>query len=174
MRITPRQRQVVRLTSLGCTVREVAKIVDVTYGAVIVLKSRAMQELGVNNVTLMTRVALQHGIISMMDRLSPAEKSCCESPAQGSRHRPTTELTEKESQVVRLTSLGCTKDEAAAILKVAPSAVDTRKMRAMAKLDVNKVALLTRLAIKHGISSMSDKLTRAEKKASGRKGDGWN
>ena len=44
----------------------------------------------------------------------------------------------------------------------------------MAKLGTDKVALLTRLAIKHRVTSMSDKLTTAEKRKSGRKNDGWN
>ncbi len=86
----------------------------------------------------------------------------------------TTELTQKEAQVVRLTSLGCTQEEAATILNVAPSAASTRNTRAKAKLDVNKVAILVRLAIKHRITSMKDKLTAAEKRKSGRKNDGWN
>jgi hypothetical protein len=34
--------------------------------------------------------------------------------------------------------------------------------------------ILARLAIKHRVSSMKDKLTPAEKRRSGRKKDGWN
>ncbi len=35
-------------------------------------------------------------------------------------------------------------------------------------------ALLTRLSIKNKITSMNDRLSTAEKRASGRKDDGWN
>ncbi len=84
------------------------------------------------------------------------------------------DLTQREREVVRLCSLGCSVPEAARILDLAPSTVDNHKSRAMAKLGTDKVALLTRIAIKKRISSMSDKLTRAEKRRSGRKGDGWN
>ena len=84
------------------------------------------------------------------------------------------QLTERETEVVRLVSLGCTVKEAAAILKLAPSTVDNHKARAMAKLGTNKAALLTRLAIKMRISPLNDKLTLGEKRRSGRKGDGWN
>jgi len=83
-------------------------------------------------------------------------------------------LTPRETQVVRLLSLGCTVREAAAILKLAPSTVDNHKLRAMTKLGTNKASLLTRLAIKQRITSLNDRLTSAEKRLSGRKNDGWN
>lgn len=84
------------------------------------------------------------------------------------------DLTPREKEVVRLASLGCTVHEAAAILKLAPSTVDNHRARAMGKLGTDKVALLTRLAIKHRVTSMNDQLTTAEKRKSGRKNDGWN
>ena len=175
--LSDRQKQVVRLLSLGCTAAEAAKMLSLTPKGVIICKERAMQKFGVNKVALLTRMALKHRITSLKDKLTPAEKSMCEhrpSTRIRQRHLVPAELTEKEAQVVRLTSLGCTQREAAAILKVAPTAVDTRKSRAMAKLDVNKTAILTRLALKHRITSMKDKLTLTEKRRSGRKRDGWN
>jgi hypothetical protein len=44
----------------------------------------------------------------------------------------------------------------------------------MAKLGTDKVALLTRVALKRRITSLKDRLTATEKRRSGRKGDGWN
>jgi len=84
------------------------------------------------------------------------------------------ELTQRHKQVVRLLSLGCTVKEAARILKISPSTVDNHKTAAMARLGTDKLALLTRLAIKLRISKLNDKLTPREKRASGRKSDGWN
>jgi DNA-binding CsgD family transcriptional regulator len=86
----------------------------------------------------------------------------------------TVHLTNREREVVRLVSLGCTLQEAAAILKLSPSTVDNHKCRAMAKLGTDKLALLTRIAIKMRVTSMKDKLTSLEKRRSGRKNDGWN
>ncbi len=83
-------------------------------------------------------------------------------------------LTPREKEVVRLASLGCTDQEAAKILKLAPSTVNNHKARAMAKLGTDKTPLLARLAIKLKVTSMNDKLTPAEKRKSGRKNDGWN
>ena len=83
-------------------------------------------------------------------------------------------LTPREKEIVRLASLGCTDQEAAKILKLAPSTVNNHKARAMAKLGTDKAPLLTRLALKLKVTSMTDKLTPAEKRKSGRKGDGWN
>jgi len=84
------------------------------------------------------------------------------------------DLTPRQCEVVRLISLGCTTEEAAWILDLAPSTVDNHKSRAMMLLGTDKAALLTRLAIKFRISSLKDKLTAKEKRKSGRKGDGWN
>ncbi|MEN6498730.1 MAG: LuxR C-terminal-related transcriptional regulator [Thermoguttaceae bacterium] len=84
------------------------------------------------------------------------------------------DLTPREREVVRLVSLGCTVKEAALILKLSPSTVDNHKWRAMTKLGTDKIALLTRLAIKMRITTIKDQLTLAEKRRSGRKKDGWN
>jgi len=83
-------------------------------------------------------------------------------------------LTERQREVVRLLSLGCTVKEAAAVLKLSPSTVDNHKSAAMARLGTDKLALLTRLALKLKISSMRDRLTASEKRKSGRRNDGWN
>ncbi len=83
-------------------------------------------------------------------------------------------LTKRQTQVVRLMSLGCTVYETAAVLKLAPSTVDNHKGTAMKRLGVNKMALLTRVAIKLKITSLTDRLTPTEKRRSGRKRDGWN
>ena len=85
------------------------------------------------------------------------------------------QLTERQKEVVRLLSLGCTVKEAAKVLGLSPSTVDNHKSAAMARLGTDKLALLTRLAIKLRINtSLRDKLTTSEKRKSGRRGDGWN
>ena len=84
------------------------------------------------------------------------------------------ELTPREREIMRLASLGCTDQEAAKILKLAPSTINNHKARAMAKLGTDKTVLLTRLALKMGVTNIKDKLTPAEKRKSGRKNDGWN
>lgn len=83
-------------------------------------------------------------------------------------------LTPRERQVVRLISLGCSVKETADILKLAVGTVDNHKANAMKKLGVNKLPLVTRMAIKLGISPLEDRLTTLEKRRSGRKNDGWN
>jgi len=83
-------------------------------------------------------------------------------------------LTPREEQLLRLVSLGCSVTEVAAILDVAPSTADNHKARLMAKLGTDKAALVTRLAIQYGVSPMTDRLTPAEQRASGRSNDGWN
>lgn len=84
------------------------------------------------------------------------------------------ELSLRQKEIIRLVSLGCSIYEIAAILGVSPSIVDNDKTRAMRAFGTDKAALMTRLAIKHRISSLQDKLTASEKRKSGRKRDGWN
>jgi DNA-binding CsgD family transcriptional regulator len=80
-------------------------------------------------------------------------------------HRvPKEPLSEREIEVVRLLSLGCSIYDAAAILDLSSSTVDNYKAWAMKKLGVTKAALLTREAIKTGISSLNDRLTSAERR----------
>jgi DNA-binding CsgD family transcriptional regulator len=83
-------------------------------------------------------------------------------------------LTPREEQLLRLVSLGCSVKEISAILDIAPSTADNHKARLMAKLGTDKAVLVTRLAIQYGVSSMDDRLTAAEQRASGRSHDGWN
>ena len=84
------------------------------------------------------------------------------------------DLTPRETQVVRLISLGCSTREAAKIMGVATPTADTQRFSAMRKLGVRKEALLTRLAIKHRICKLNETLTPAEKRKLRRKKDGWN
>ena len=84
------------------------------------------------------------------------------------------ELTKRHREVVRLLSLGCTVNESAKILGLSPSTVDNHKTAAMARLGTDKLALVTRLALKLRITSMKDQLTPREKRLSGRRDDGWN
>jgi len=60
------------------------------------------------------------------------------------------------------------------VLRLAPSTVDNHKAKAMSKVGTNKVALLTRIAIRERVSKLTDRLTAQEKRRSGRKNDGWN
>lgn len=85
-----------------------------------------------------------------------------------------TELTPRQREVVRLTSLGCTVNEIAKVLGIAPSTADNHRSRAMKILGTDRAVLLARIAMKYKISSLSDKMTAAEKKKRGRRKDVWN
>lgn len=83
-------------------------------------------------------------------------------------------LTPRERQVIRLVSLGCTIEETAKILGLAKNTAAGHEAHAMNTLGTHKAALLTRMALKLEVTSMTDRLTPTEKKKSGRKNDGWN
>ena len=78
-------------------------------------------------------------------------------------------LTPRQREIVRLISLGCTVKEAAGVLGVAPNTVDNHRTRAMKVLGVDRATLVTRVAIKYGVSGLNDKLTAAEKRNRSRK-----
>ncbi len=84
MKLTPMERRVVRLVSLGCTVREVAAILGRSVHTVDNHKTRAMRKLGVHNLAQLTREALRLGITSLEDHLTEEEllRAEGEPPAQ--------------------------------------------------------------------------------------------
>jgi DNA-binding CsgD family transcriptional regulator len=83
-------------------------------------------------------------------------------------------LTPRQREVVRLTSLGCTVNEIAKVLGIAPSTADNHRSRAMKILGTDRAVLLARIAIKYKISSMNDRMSAAERKKRGRRKDVWN
>ncbi len=72
--LTPREQEVTRLMSLGCTVKEAAAILKLAPSTVDNHKTRAMTKLGTDKVVLLTRLAIKLRISSLKDKLSPAEK----------------------------------------------------------------------------------------------------
>jgi DNA-binding CsgD family transcriptional regulator len=78
-------------------------------------------------------------------------------------------LSPRQRQIVRLTSLGCTSHEIAAILGMSRWTVENHQFQAKERLGVSKAAVLTRIAIKYKISSLDDELSKAEhRKLSGK------
>ena len=79
-------------------------------------------------------------------------------------------LSPRQRQIVRLTSLGCTSHEIAAILNMSRWTVENHQFQAKERLGVNKAAHLTRVAIKYKISALNDQLSRSElRKVAGKK-----
>jgi RNA polymerase sigma factor (sigma-70 family) len=60
-------------------------------------------------------------------------------------------LSPREREVLKLVVEGRTSKEIAAIVGVKPSSIDTYRSRVMAKLEINDVPSLVRLAIRHGL-----------------------
>jgi DNA-binding CsgD family transcriptional regulator len=73
-------------------------------------------------------------------------------------------LSPRQREIVRLTSLGCTSHEIATILGMSRWTVENHQFQAKERLGVSKAAVLTRIAIKHRISPLDDKLSAAEEK----------
>ncbi len=72
--LTPREKEVVRLASLGCTVHESARILKLAPSTIDNHKARAMSKLGTDKTALLTRLALTLKVTNMNDKLTPAEK----------------------------------------------------------------------------------------------------
>jgi DNA-binding CsgD family transcriptional regulator len=79
------------------------------------------------------------------------------------------DLSPRQRQIVRLTSLGCTSHEIAAILGMSRWTVENHQFQAKQRLGVSKAALLTRIAIKYKISALNDELSKTELRKLARK-----
>ena len=75
--LTPRQKEVIRLVSLGCTNEEVALILDIAVSTADNHRANLMEVLGTDKAPLVTRLAVKHRFSSMKDKLTPAEKRKC-------------------------------------------------------------------------------------------------
>jgi DNA-binding CsgD family transcriptional regulator len=73
-------------------------------------------------------------------------------------------LSPRQREIVRLTSLGCTSHEIATILGMSRWTVENHQFQAKERLGVSKAAVLTRVAIKHKISPLDDKLSATEER----------
>ena len=71
---TPREKQIVRLISLGCTVGQASKVLKIAPSTVDNHKARVMAKLGTDKTAILVRLALQHRVTSMKDKLTAAEK----------------------------------------------------------------------------------------------------
>ena len=60
-------------------------------------------------------------------------------------------LSPRECQVLKLVVEGRSSKEIAVIVGVKPSSIDTYRSRVMAKLEINDIASLVRLAIRRGL-----------------------
>ena len=78
-------------------------------------------------------------------------------------------LSPRQREIVRLTSLGCTSHEIAAILGMSRWTVENHQFQAKERLGVSKAAILTRIAIKYKISTLSDELSKSELRKLARK-----
>lgn len=81
--LTTRQVEIVRLLSLGCTVKETAKLLNLAPSTVDNHKSRAMEILGTDKVVLLARLAMWYGITTPEETLTPAEKRKSGRPDDG-------------------------------------------------------------------------------------------
>ena len=68
--LTPRQREILRLVSIGHTNREIADVLDISVRTVEVHRFNLMRRLNVRNVAQLLRRALQLGLLAAPERLS--------------------------------------------------------------------------------------------------------
>lgn len=72
--LTPRHREVLQLISLGCSVGEIAKILQLSPSTVDNHRSAIMRRLQVEKSTLLVRIAIKARISKVDDKLTLSEK----------------------------------------------------------------------------------------------------
>ena len=70
---------------------------------------------------------------------------------KNAKTNPLSRLSPREHQVLRFVVEGRTSKDIAAIIGVKPASIHTYRSRLMAKLEVDDVPNLVRLAIRHGL-----------------------
>jgi DNA-binding NarL/FixJ family response regulator len=73
------------------------------------------------------------------------------------------QLSVMQRHVTRLVALGCSVAEAAQMLEISENTAEKHKCRAMQRLGLHKLSLMTRAAIETGISPIGDKLSDEER-----------
>lgn len=72
--LSPRQREIVRLTSLGCTSHDIATILGMSRWTVENHQFQAKERLGVSKAAVLTRIAIKYKISPLDDELSRSEE----------------------------------------------------------------------------------------------------
>jgi DNA-binding CsgD family transcriptional regulator len=72
--LTIKQRAVIRLVSLGCTVAETALVLHISERTAENHKNRAMDRLGIHKAALLARFAIENGIAPVGDSLTDDER----------------------------------------------------------------------------------------------------
>jgi DNA-binding CsgD family transcriptional regulator len=72
--LTIKQRAVIRLVSLGCSIAEAAQILHISKRTAENHKNRAMDRLGIHKAALLARFAIENGIAPLGDSLTDAER----------------------------------------------------------------------------------------------------
>lgn len=81
--LTKREVEIVRLLSLGCTVKETAKLLKLSPSTVDNHRARAMSKLGTDKAVLLARLAMWYGITTPEETLTPSEKRKSGRPNDG-------------------------------------------------------------------------------------------
>jgi DNA-binding CsgD family transcriptional regulator len=71
--LTRRQKQIVRLISLGCTIEDSARIIGITFSTADSHLLFAKRRLGISKSALITRFAVESGISPIGDELTADE-----------------------------------------------------------------------------------------------------
>jgi DNA-binding CsgD family transcriptional regulator len=97
--LSPRQRQIVRLTSLGCTSHEIATILGMSRWTVENHQFQAKERLGVSKAAVLTRIAIKHKLSPLDDQLSPAEQKKLAKKAEPPAKKPARKTAKRKTSV---------------------------------------------------------------------------
>jgi DNA-binding CsgD family transcriptional regulator len=84
--LTIREKEVVRLVSLGCTTGQVAAILRISSSTADNHRTRAMAKLGTDKAALVTRLAIKQRITNLNDRLTATERRRAGRRRAGRKH----------------------------------------------------------------------------------------
>ena len=134
------QIEVLRGIACGLSAKEIALHAGLTTKSVDSLRYRLMQRLEIHNRIELTRYAIEHGYVDLLELPTTPEPSV---------------LSDRQREVVALTADGLSTKEMAELLEISTRSADAHKHRAMYRLDIHDAVTLVHYCAKHQLTPAS-------------------
>lgn len=123
---------------MGYSAKEIAHQSGLSVKSIDSHRYRLMKTLGVRGRIELTRYAIEHGLVDVME--------LPESPEP-------VELSERQREVVALAGAGLSVREMAELLSLSVRSVDSHKHKAMHRLDIHDAVRLVHYCVRHDLKS---------------------
>ncbi|MFT5327790.1 MAG: DNA-binding NarL/FixJ family response regulator [Planctomycetaceae bacterium] len=140
MPLSSQQVPVLRGIASGLSVKEIATQQGLTQKSIDSHRYRIMRLLGIHNRIELTRYAIEHGYVKLLELPTTPEPAV---------------LSERQREVVALTAYGLSIKEMAELLAISTRSADAHKHKAMHRLDIHDAVTLVHYCARHQLTPAS-------------------